>query len=272
MKAIKIKKYITPLIFGLTSSAAMASAVNQDIPYNKVYKPTPESNFQSAWENGTAFNIRYGQTYIVDIYQLTGGTSGTVGRPGALNVKENVADPKTGIIAHPRRTDSSFLSRKQGPLHINATWDGLNIANEATTSYKSELKKLIDKYKTLNNDASSKRIDFYLPSSRFATASFASYAKTQLGIDNLRPDTFRTKSISGGWVLYEYCKDPQGKPINIRTCNLNGNNGTMADLFNIQYMYDVSGVTVCWHNYDRNENATMTVNGTAVNTASACVN
>lgn len=251
-------------------SSAIAADSTKDIPYRQVYKPSPESKFQNSWASGTSFNIRYGQTYIVDLYQLTGGGSG---HAGALVVKENTPDPLTGTVPHPRRTDSSFQTKKQGPIHLNATWDGLNLGTDVTTSYRAELDSLVAKYKTLNPDTSiSKRLDIYLPNSKFGTATFTKYAKEQYGINNLRPDTFRTKSISGGTVTYEYCRSSTGEPISIRSCDMNDNAGTITNLFSIQFTNNITGLKVCWHNYDRNENGTIIVNGNAVNTAYACVN
>lgn len=264
------KNLLAVAISFFTISSAMAADATKDIPYRQVYKPSPESNFQNAWESGTSFNVRYGQTYIVDLYQLTGGGAG---HAGALAVKENATDPLTGTVPHPRRTNSSFQTKKQGPIHVNATWDGLNLGTDVTAAYRSELDSLVATYKTNNPDTTtSKRLDFYLPNSKFGTATFTKYAKDQYGISNLRPDTFRTKSISGGTVTYEYCRGSTGEPINIRACNMNGNGGTITDLFSIQYINNISGLRVCWHNYDRNENGTITVNGTAVNTSSACIN
>ena len=253
MLKTKLNKITNILLLSSLSPFVMAAT---GLDYEPVKKPASESNFQILYEPGTSFRINYGASNIVDVYRLVGGPD----RVGALNVTE---PRKNGNDENksPRRTDSSFLVKKQGPLFINATWDGFNINNEVTSAYKSSLNTLITKYDSLNNNTTSKRVDFYLPSTRFATANFNDYALAKVGVKHLRPNTFRTKSISGGTVTYEYCYNSNNEAMYLRSCNTNGNGGSLGT-FTIQYLTSVGSAPVCWHNFDRDENGMITIEGT----------
>jgi hypothetical protein len=271
MFKLKTQKILS--LLGLTLASSMVLAAT-DIQFHNVRTPTPESKYQSLYIPGTSFRIEYGAAYISDIYNLI-GTSGTTN--GSLYVKED-KDPSgttTDLGLRPRRIDSSFQTKNQGPLVINAAWDGFKFATQLTTSYKTDLNRLVNAYIALPNKNTNvkKVIHFYLPNSNFGTADFQTYAQSQVGVKNLRPNTFRTKSITGGTVIYEYCRNANNEAMYIRNCTTNGNLGTIGT-FTVEYLTSIGTGTkqFCWHNYDRDENGQITVNGTVVSTAVACVN
>lgn len=271
MFKLKTKKILS--ILGLTLTSGMGFAAT-DIQFNTIRTPTPESEYQSKYVLGTGFKIDYGVDYKSDIYNLIGVSGTTTGSLYVKEDKDSASIPKN-LTLRPRPIDSSFQTKNQGPLVINAAWDGFKFANQLTSSYKADLNRLVNAYIALPNKNASvqKVIHFYLPNSNFATADFQTYAQAQVGVKNLRPNTFRTKSITGGTVTYEYCYNTSNEAMYIRNCTTNGNIGILGT-FTVEYLTSIGSGTrqFCWHNYDRNENGQITVNGTPVTTAIACVN
>lgn len=269
MFKLKAKKITLFLGATLLSNAVLALDTPDTVDFINIRTPTPESKFQTNYITGTSFKINYGAFNITDITAII-GSSGTTS--GSLFVKEDVY-AGSSLSLRPRRANSSFQTRNPGPLTINAAWDGFNIANQVTTAYRTDLNRLITEYNKIpaKNASVQKVIHFYLPPTNFGSADFQTYAKNQVGIKGLRPNTFRTKSIAGGVVTYEYCRNSNNEAIYIRNCSTNGNTGTIGT-FTVQYLTSVGTGKFCWHNYDRNEIGQMTINGTPITTAVACVN